>query len=62
MLDRFLHGCIETLIDKVDFGLGAITHEWRGESITSIIAQFATMQGFQSVLLRQFQDLRGFLA
>ena len=51
MLNRFLHGCIETLIDKVDFGLGAITHEWRNESIASIIAQFATMQGLQSVLL-----------
>jgi hypothetical protein len=43
MLDRFLHGCIETLIDKVYFGLVAITHEWRAKRIASIIAQVATM-------------------
>ena len=62
MLDRFIHGCIETLIDKVYFGLVAITHEWRAKRIASIIAQVATVKRLQGVLLGHFQDMRRFLA
>jgi hypothetical protein len=62
MLYRFFQGSIETLINKVNFWVVALTHEWRGKRIASIIAQVTTMQGLQSVLLGHFQDLRGFLA
>ena len=43
MFYRFFQGSIETLINKVHFGLVVFTHQWRGDRIASIIAEVAAM-------------------